>query len=92
MTARILAVAELNHAGLVEGGGWERFASPVKVNANAIVSVGRLATDLADPISLSLRVGNPGTVRAQLEARGATGAATSGRRESGERARHWVLR
>ena len=68
MTAGVLAVAVLDHAGLVEGGGWERFASPVKVDPHTVISVGRLATDLADPIGLSLGVGNPGTVRAQLEA------------------------
>ena len=68
MLAGVLEVAELKHTGLVEAGYRKGLASPMQVGPNAVVSVGRLATDLTDPIGLSLRVSHPGTVRAQLEA------------------------
>ena len=68
MTARILAVAELDHAGLVEGHAGQLLTGAMQVDPYAVIRIGRLATDLANPIGLDFGVGNPGTVSAELEA------------------------
>jgi hypothetical protein len=88
LKAGILGVTELNHASLVEGDHRERLASPVQVGPDGVVGVGGLATDLTDPIGLSLGVSDFGTIRTELEARGAAGAATGDGGQGGKCAGH----